>query len=186
MKARLAGPARAGTLAAALLLAASALLGLAGTPAPVRGMGPLPACRYDDILTSPRSYERLVGHARRHDPARHERLRPARPRRRRRRRTSAARAGSARSSSTTCARWPRRRRRRTRRSRSRAPTAATRRSRRSSPAGSPSTAASARCSCPPGPGHSEHQLGVGDRLPAPPAAATHSRATGSSRPRASG
>jgi zinc D-Ala-D-Ala carboxypeptidase len=56
MKARFAGPARAGTLAAALLLAASALLGLAGTPAPVRGMGPLPACRYDDILTSPRTY----------------------------------------------------------------------------------------------------------------------------------
>lgn len=57
MKARFAGPARAGTLAAALLLAASALLGLAGTPEPVRGMGPLPACRYDDILTSPRSYD---------------------------------------------------------------------------------------------------------------------------------
>jgi zinc D-Ala-D-Ala carboxypeptidase len=57
MKARFAGPARAGTLAAALVLAASALLGIAGTPAPVRGMGPLPACRYDDILTSPRSYE---------------------------------------------------------------------------------------------------------------------------------
>lgn len=57
MKARLAGPARAGTLAAALLLAAIALLGLSGTPAAVRGMGPLPACRYDDILTSPRSYE---------------------------------------------------------------------------------------------------------------------------------
>ena len=44
-------------LAAALLLAASALLGLAGAPEPVRGMGPLPACRYDDILTSPRSYD---------------------------------------------------------------------------------------------------------------------------------
>lgn len=57
MKARFAGPARAGMLAAALLLAASALLGLGGTPAPVRGMGPLPACRYDDILTSPRAYE---------------------------------------------------------------------------------------------------------------------------------
>ena len=57
MKARFDGPARAGTLAAALLLAASALLGLAGTPAPVRGMGPLPACRYDDILTSPRGYD---------------------------------------------------------------------------------------------------------------------------------
>ena len=56
MKARFAGPARAGTLAAALLLAASALLGLGGTPGPVRGMGPLPACRYDDILTSPRHY----------------------------------------------------------------------------------------------------------------------------------
>ena len=57
MKARITGPARAGTLAAALLLAASALLGLAGTPASVRGMGPLPACRYDDILTSPRNYD---------------------------------------------------------------------------------------------------------------------------------
>ena len=56
MKVRLAGPVRAGTLAAALVLAASALLGLAGTPAPARGMGPLPACRYDDILTSPRGY----------------------------------------------------------------------------------------------------------------------------------
>jgi LAS superfamily LD-carboxypeptidase LdcB len=57
MKARLAGPARAGTLAAALLLAAFALLGHAGTPAAVRGMGPLPACRYDDILTTPRNYD---------------------------------------------------------------------------------------------------------------------------------
>lgn len=56
MKAPFAGPARAATLAAALILAASALLGLAGTPAPARGMGPLPACRYDDILTSPRGY----------------------------------------------------------------------------------------------------------------------------------
>jgi D-alanyl-D-alanine carboxypeptidase len=56
MKARIAGPARAGTLAAALVLAASALLGLAGAPGPARGMGPLPACRYDDILTSPRAY----------------------------------------------------------------------------------------------------------------------------------
>lgn len=57
MKARFAGPARAGTLAAALLLTAFALLGLASTPAPVRGMGPLPACRYDDILTTPRAYD---------------------------------------------------------------------------------------------------------------------------------
>jgi len=56
MKARLAGPARAGTLAAALSLAAFALLGASGTPSPARGMGPLPACRYDDIATSPRAY----------------------------------------------------------------------------------------------------------------------------------
>jgi LAS superfamily LD-carboxypeptidase LdcB len=56
MNPRLAGPARATTLAAALLLAAFALLGLAGTSTPARGMGPLPACRYDDIMTSPRGY----------------------------------------------------------------------------------------------------------------------------------
>jgi D-alanyl-D-alanine carboxypeptidase len=55
MKARLAAPARAGSLAAALALAAFALLGTSGA-APARGMGPLPACRYDDILTSPRAY----------------------------------------------------------------------------------------------------------------------------------
>ena len=56
MKARLAGPARAGTLAAALSLAAFALLGVSNAPSPARGMGPLPACRYDDISTSPRAY----------------------------------------------------------------------------------------------------------------------------------
>ena len=57
MKARFAPPARAGTLAAALSLAAFVLLGTAGGAAPARGMGPLPACRYDDIATSPRGYQ---------------------------------------------------------------------------------------------------------------------------------
>jgi D-alanyl-D-alanine carboxypeptidase len=33
-----------------------ALIGAAGGGAGVRAMGPLPACRYDDILTSPRGY----------------------------------------------------------------------------------------------------------------------------------
>ena len=56
MKAPFFGPARAGTLAAALFLAASALLGMSGSAPEVRGMGPLPACRYDDIMTSPRAY----------------------------------------------------------------------------------------------------------------------------------
>jgi D-alanyl-D-alanine carboxypeptidase len=56
MKALFAGPARAGTLAAALFLAASAFLGMSGSGPGVRGMGPLPACRYDDIMTSPRAY----------------------------------------------------------------------------------------------------------------------------------
>jgi D-alanyl-D-alanine carboxypeptidase len=56
MKARLPGPARAATLAAALSLAAFALLGVSSAPAPARGMGPLPVCRYDDIPTSPRAY----------------------------------------------------------------------------------------------------------------------------------
>lgn len=55
MQARLAGPLRAGSFVVALVLAASALVALGGAPA--RGMGPLPACRYDDILTSPRGYD---------------------------------------------------------------------------------------------------------------------------------
>jgi zinc D-Ala-D-Ala carboxypeptidase len=57
MKARFAAPARAGTLAAALALAAFAFLGTSGAPQPARGIGPLPACRYDDITTSPRAYQ---------------------------------------------------------------------------------------------------------------------------------
>ena len=57
MHTRPAGPARAAMLAAAAIaLAALALTSLVATPGPVRGMGPLPACRYDDILTSPRGY----------------------------------------------------------------------------------------------------------------------------------
>ena len=48
---------RARALAAALAVATvlAAALGT-GTAPPARAMGPLPACRYDDILTAPRSY----------------------------------------------------------------------------------------------------------------------------------
>jgi zinc D-Ala-D-Ala carboxypeptidase len=48
---------RRGALAAALALVALAAL-LPGTaPAGARGMGPLPPCRYDDIMTTPRGYD---------------------------------------------------------------------------------------------------------------------------------
>lgn len=47
-------------LGAALLVATWAATGLLGTslagPVPAMAMGPLPACRYDDILTQPRGY----------------------------------------------------------------------------------------------------------------------------------
>jgi D-alanyl-D-alanine carboxypeptidase len=44
-------------VAAALAVLAVLLLGPIGAgDAPVRAMGPLPACRYDDILTTPRGY----------------------------------------------------------------------------------------------------------------------------------
>jgi D-alanyl-D-alanine carboxypeptidase len=55
MKVRSAGPARAATLAAALALVASLLVRPA-VPSPALAMGPLPACRYDDLLTTPRLY----------------------------------------------------------------------------------------------------------------------------------
>jgi len=48
---------RARALAAVLALATVLAGALAtGTAVPARAMGPLPACRYDDILTSPRTY----------------------------------------------------------------------------------------------------------------------------------
>jgi D-alanyl-D-alanine carboxypeptidase len=60
MTSRPAGPARAALLAAAALVVALSVLagapGVPGGPGAVRAMGPLPACRYDDILTSPRGY----------------------------------------------------------------------------------------------------------------------------------
>jgi D-alanyl-D-alanine carboxypeptidase len=57
---RTATPARLATLAAvaaALAILATVLLRPALGPLGVRAMGPLPACRYDDILTTPRGYE---------------------------------------------------------------------------------------------------------------------------------
>ncbi|MCI0584956.1 MAG: hypothetical protein L0227_19040, partial [Chloroflexi bacterium] len=56
MEARFRGAARATSLAAGVALISTLLLGLAFAPGPARGMGPLPACRYDDLLTSPRTY----------------------------------------------------------------------------------------------------------------------------------
>ncbi|HEX8024568.1 MAG TPA: M15 family metallopeptidase [Candidatus Limnocylindrales bacterium] len=47
--------ARALATAAALAAVLAAALG-AGAAAPARAMGPLPACRYDDVLTAPRRY----------------------------------------------------------------------------------------------------------------------------------
>ena len=47
---------RLATLAAGLALLIGLAFRTAGDPAAVRAMGPLPACRYDDILTSPRQY----------------------------------------------------------------------------------------------------------------------------------
>jgi zinc D-Ala-D-Ala carboxypeptidase len=47
---------RLASVAALLALLASLLLAPAVAPIGVRAMGPLPACRYDDILTTPRGY----------------------------------------------------------------------------------------------------------------------------------
>jgi D-alanyl-D-alanine carboxypeptidase len=47
---------RHGALAAALALVVLAAVQPGLAPAGVRGMGPLPACRYDDIMTQPRAY----------------------------------------------------------------------------------------------------------------------------------
>jgi D-alanyl-D-alanine carboxypeptidase len=48
---------RRGALAAALALVALAALQPGIAPAGARGAGPLPACRYDDIMTTPRGYD---------------------------------------------------------------------------------------------------------------------------------
>jgi zinc D-Ala-D-Ala carboxypeptidase len=44
------------SIAVAALLGASLMIVPAAAPAPVRGLGPLPDCRLDDILTIPRGY----------------------------------------------------------------------------------------------------------------------------------
>ena len=44
-------------LAASAFLAAGLLAAPVGMPSPVAGVGPLPACRLDDILTEPRGYD---------------------------------------------------------------------------------------------------------------------------------
>jgi D-alanyl-D-alanine carboxypeptidase len=57
---RMATPARLATLAAvaaALAILATVVIRPALGPVGVRAMGPLPACRYDDILTTPRGYQ---------------------------------------------------------------------------------------------------------------------------------
>jgi zinc D-Ala-D-Ala carboxypeptidase len=48
---------RRGALAAALAIVALAALLPGVAPAGARGMGPLPPCRYDDIMTTPRGYD---------------------------------------------------------------------------------------------------------------------------------
>lgn len=53
---RTAARARLASVAAALALLASLAIGSALEPSGARAMGPLPACRYDDILTTPRAY----------------------------------------------------------------------------------------------------------------------------------
>ena len=52
---RAATPARLAPVAAALLAFAGFACLLASAPSTARAMGPLPACRYDDILTTPRA-----------------------------------------------------------------------------------------------------------------------------------
>ncbi len=54
--ARTATPARLAAFAAALAILAALVVRPALFPAGVVAMGPLPACRYDDILTTPRGY----------------------------------------------------------------------------------------------------------------------------------
>jgi D-alanyl-D-alanine carboxypeptidase len=53
---RTATPARLASVAAALALLATLAVGFLLEPAGVRAEGPLPACRYDDVLTTPRGY----------------------------------------------------------------------------------------------------------------------------------
>lgn len=53
---RTATPARLASVAAALAILATVLIRPALAPAGARAMGPLPDCRYDDILTTPRGY----------------------------------------------------------------------------------------------------------------------------------
>ncbi|MEO8272924.1 MAG: M15 family metallopeptidase [Chloroflexota bacterium] len=53
---RTAAPARLAAVAAVVALLALLVVGPALGPASVQAMGPLPACRYDDILTTPRGY----------------------------------------------------------------------------------------------------------------------------------
>lgn len=53
---RVAALARLATVAAGLALLVSLAVRPAFDPAEARAMGPLPACRYDDILTTPRGY----------------------------------------------------------------------------------------------------------------------------------
>jgi zinc D-Ala-D-Ala carboxypeptidase len=48
---------RHGALAAALALVVLAVARPALSPSTARGLGPLPTCRYDDIMTQPRGYE---------------------------------------------------------------------------------------------------------------------------------
>ncbi len=57
MEARFAGPARAATFAAVLTLVFGAFSLPLVSPPLVQAAAPLPACRYDDLLTSPRQYE---------------------------------------------------------------------------------------------------------------------------------
>ena len=45
------------TLVAALILGAGLCIVPASAPSPAAGIGPLPACRFDDILTFPRGYD---------------------------------------------------------------------------------------------------------------------------------
>lgn len=53
---RTAAPARLAAIAAALALLAVLAIAPGIGPGGIRAMGPLPACRYDDILTTPRGY----------------------------------------------------------------------------------------------------------------------------------
>src|SRR5690242_6209148 len=48
---------RLGALAAAVALVVLAGAATSFSPSPARGMGALPGCRYDDIMTTPRGYD---------------------------------------------------------------------------------------------------------------------------------